>query len=152
MVGVIVHTQLDAAIANKALARLSAADLDVIAYDVGSLMEDQTKLRIADEKTAPDGTPWAAWSPGYAASLKRRNRVTARSLLVGEGNPGLLESIQNYTAGEVAEVGTNLIYGATHQFGDPDRNIPARPYLGLSAANRVDIEALVADRLEALLQ
>lgn len=28
-----------------------------------------------------------------------------------------------------AVVGTNLIYGATHEFGDPGRNIPARPYL-----------------------
>jgi phage gpG-like protein len=33
-------------------------------------------------------------------------------------------------------VGTNLIYGATHQFGDEERGIPARPYLGLSDDDR----------------
>ena len=152
MVGVILRTDLNATIANKALARLSAADFDVLAYEVGSLIEDQTKRRILDEKTDPDGNAWAPWSARYAKSLTRRNRISPRSLLVGEGNPGLLESIQNYTAGEVAEVGTNLIYGATHQFGDETRGIPARPYLGVSEANRAEIEDLVADRMEALLQ
>ena len=37
--------------------------------------------------------------------------------------------------------GTNLIYAATHQFGDPDRDIPARPYLGASGEdNRFIVE------------
>lgn len=29
-------------------------------------------------------------------------------------------------------IGTNMVYAATHQFGDPDRNIPARPWIGFS--------------------
>ena len=152
MAGVVVQTELVAVAAQEALSRLSAADLDALAYEIGTLIEDQTKRRIADEKTSPDGMPWAAWSPRYAASLSKRNRISPRSLLVGEGNPGLLESVQNYTAGEVAEVGSNLIYAATHQFGDGERGIPARPYLGLSVANRLEIEDLVAQRLEDLLQ
>ena len=45
-------------------------------------------------------------------------------------------------SGASVEVGSNLVYAATHQFGDPDRRIPARPYLGLSADDERDIEAL----------
>lgn len=54
---------------------------------LGSIVETQTKIRIADEKKAPDGTPWAAWSEGYA-----RTRHGNQSPLVGEGD--LRDSIQ----------------------------------------------------------
>ena len=153
--------EADFSVAARALDRLTSEEVDLLAYELGSLIEDQTKLRISDQKSAPDGTPWAPWSAAYDDS---RNHAK-HSLLVGEGNPGLLESIQNYTTGAQAVVGTPLIYGAIHQFGSPDtaRNpdapagavgsgIPARPYLGLSADNRAAIEALVIGRLEDLLQ
>ena len=152
MAGVSFDAQLDLSEAQAKLARLSTSDLDTVTYEIGALIEDQTKRRIADEKTAPDGTPWAPWSDAYAQSLKRRNRITPRSLLVGENN--LLTSIQNYTTGETARVGTNLVYGAIHQFGGEavGKNIPARPYLGISDDNATEITDLVTDRLEDLLQ
>lgn len=152
MAGVSFDAQLDLSEAQAKLARLSTSDLDAVTYEIGALIEDQTKRRIADEKTAPDGMPWAPWSDAYARSLKRRNRITPRSLLVGENN--LLTSIQNYTTGEAARVGTNLIYGAIHQFGGEavGKNIPARPYLGISDDNAAEITDLVTDRLEDLLQ
>lgn len=151
MAGVLFDAEIDLSEAQAKLARLSTRDLDALSYAIGSLIEDQTKRRIADEKTAPDGTPWAPWSEAYAASLKKPNRVNPRSLLVGEGD--LLGSIQNYTTGEVARVGTNLVYGAIHQFGGEAVGIPipARPYLGLSAENVREIEDLVTDQLEELL-
>ncbi|WP_151720215.1 phage virion morphogenesis protein [Gemmobacter serpentinus] len=156
-----VAVEADFSVAARALGRLTDEQLALLAYEIGALVEDQTKLRIADEKRAPDGTPWVPWSEAYDNT---RNHAK-HSLLVGEGNPGLLESIQNYTTGLQAVVGTPLIYGAIHQFGgpegarDPDlpdgaagSGIPARPYLGLSTDNRTAIEDLVIGRLEDLLQ
>ncbi|WP_323010040.1 phage virion morphogenesis protein [Paracoccus sp. (in: a-proteobacteria)] len=145
MVGVAVET--DIGIAARALDRLTTEQLELIAYEAGTLIEDQTRLRIADDKTAPDGSDWVPWSESYAETRKPRH-----SLLMGEGNPGLLESIQNYTTGMNAVVGTNLIHGAIHQFGSEDGTLPARSYLGLSADNRAAIEDLVVGRLEDLLQ
>lgn len=145
MVGVAVET--DVRIPVRALLKLSDDQLELIAFEIGALIEDQTKLRIADEKTAPDGSAWAAWSTAYAMTRKPHH-----SLLVDRGNPGLLESIQNYTTGMQAVVGTNLIYGAIHQFGSEDGALPAREYLGLSSDNRDVIEELVAGRVEELLQ
>lgn len=154
MVGVVHEVRLESAEAQRALARLSPALLDQLADEVGSMLEDQTKRRIEDEKTAPDGTPWAPWSPRYAARLSKRNRVTARSLLVGEGN--LRESIQNLVTGTDIQVGTNLVYGAIHQFGGDTSAghpaIPARPYLGLSAENATEVEQLVVDRVEEMVR
>ena len=147
MVGVVAHTDLS--IVSDKLGQLNQAELDWLLYEVAGLIEDQTKLRIADDKTAPDGTPWAPWSARYAATRNTGNAIR-HSLLVGEGD--LRDSIQNYTTGPAAVVGTPLIYGATHQFGSANGAIPARPYLGLSADNRTAIEDLVIGRIEDLLQ
>lgn len=143
MAGVVVET--DVSVAARALGRLNETQLAQIMYEVGALIEDQTKLRIADDKTSPEGSPWEPWSQGYAAS-----RSTRHSLLVGAGD--LRDSIQNYSAGHEAIVGSPLIYAAPHQFGSPTQGIPARPFLGLSADNRTAIEDLVVGRIEDLLQ
>ena len=141
--------EADIAVAAEALGRLTDDQLGLLAYEIGALIEDQTKLRIADEKTAPDGTPWAPWSARHAATRNTGNAIR-HSLLVGEGD--LRDSIQNFTTGTAAVVGTPLIYGATHQFGSANGTIPARPYLGLSNDNRLAIEELVIGRIEDLLQ
>jgi phage virion morphogenesis protein len=112
--------------------------LDVI----GAEVESQTRHRIQNEKTAPDGTKWPAWSPAYAAT-----RHAGNSLLQGRGD--LLDSIQYQLDDDSVEVGSNLDYARVMQkgarkgeFGSmsngspiPWGDIPARPYLGLSAAN-----------------
>ena len=141
-----VALEVDAGMAAAALERLDQDQLGQLVKDIGALVEDQTKLRIADGKTASDGSAWSAWSPAYAATRQARH-----SLLVSKGNPGLLTSIQSYSTGLEAIVGTNLVYGPVHQFGSDDGAIPARPYLGLSAEDRADVEALVTTRVEELL-
>jgi phage virion morphogenesis protein len=132
------------------LAGVDAWRMDELAYNIGQLLESSTKERIATEKAAPDGEPWAEWSQAYAATRQSRH-----SLLIGEGNPGLLESIQNYSSGPVAEVGTNLVYGAIHQFGGAGVGkpaLPARPYLGVSDADRRDIRDLIEGDLAGLMR
>ena len=122
--------------------------IEDLAFNVGALLESAVKERIATGKTAPDGEPWAEWSTAYAAT-----RAARHSLLVGDGNPGLLESVQNYSAGATARVGTNLVYGAIHQFGGAGvgkPGLPARPYLGVSAVDRVAIRDLIVGELEEM--
>jgi phage virion morphogenesis protein len=147
----VTHTLvIDSLEAQRALGRLSPDLMAQLADEVGGLVADQTKRRIESEKTAPDGTPWAPWSARHARRVAGAspNRVSARSLLVGEGN--LLEANQQYPGGSDVIVGNNLEYGAIHQFGG--RGIPARPYLGLSIANAAEVEELVLDRLAEVLQ
>jgi phage virion morphogenesis protein len=154
MSGVVHEIQLESTEAQRALARLSPALLAQVSDEVGSLIEDQTKRRIEDDKTSPDGQPWAPWSPRHVARLSKRNRATARSLLVGEGD--LRDSIQNLVTGTDIMVGTPVIYGAIHQFGGDTSAghpaIPARPYLGLSIENATEVEELVLDRASEVLQ
>ncbi len=106
---------------------------------IGAVAESQTRRRIEEQLGAPDGTPWVDWSEKYAAT-----RHSGQGFLYAEGD--LADSIDHQVvSNDQVEVGSNLIYAATHQFGDEDRGIPARPYLGLSA----DDEDELLDTLNA---
>lgn len=140
--------------------RIGKADLQRLADSLGAEIESQTRRRIQDEKTAPDGTPWAPWSDVHAAT-----RHGGHSLLQGEGD--LLDSIQYLLEGTEIHVGSPLVYAGVMQhgadqgeFGRTSRNgpipwgdIPGRPYLGLSAENEGDLSGIVQDFLrEVTLQ
>ncbi|GLQ20502.1 phage virion morphogenesis protein [Algimonas porphyrae] len=138
---------------------LASARLDAIAskIDVGALLsgvtgivESQTRRRITDEKRAPDGTPWADWSPAYAET-----RHGGHSLLQGRGD--YLDSIFGEVRGDVGVVGSPLIYAAMHQlggdfqaFGRHAATMPARPAFGLSPADETEILEVVSDYLNGL--
>lgn len=164
MSGVAAEFEIDLGKAGKGLRALSALEVHELADAVGTLIETQTRTRLNSERKGPDGTPWPKWSSGYAAT-----RHGGHSLLIGERH--LLDSIQNLTTGDTTRVGSNETYAAIHQFGgkiEPKNGkslvfrlgktkvfaksvtIPARPYLGLSDANRREIEDFVIGDLEAL--
>ena len=144
MSGVAYSVDLDLSVAAGALDRLSHDQLHGIVQAIGSLAEDQTKRRIADAKRGPGSEVWPDWSADYA-----RTRRAHHSLLVGEGH--LLGSIASYVTGLEAAVGTNLVYGAVHQFGSADGAIPARPYLGVSDVDAAEIRELLLTGLEEAL-
>lgn len=139
-----VALEVDGSVAVAGLDRLNEVQLERLVDEISSLVEDQTRARIEHGKAGPDGTPWPAWSPVYALT-----RHANQSLLVDEHN--LLESLQNYSRGLEAIVATQTPYSTVHQFGSDDGAIPARPYLGLSAEDRADVEALVTTWIEELL-
>ncbi|MCO6441341.1 MAG: phage virion morphogenesis protein [Nitrococcus mobilis] len=106
-----------------------AADLRPAFEDIGEALLNSTRDRFETQQ-APDGSPWAPLSPRYQAR-KRRNRD---KILVLDGY--LMGLLRYQASDDELRVGTDRIYGATHQFGDPRRNIPARPFLGLSEEDR----------------
>lgn len=127
--------------------QLGSADttdlMDAIAFEG----ENQTRRRIRDEKTAPDGTAWPSWSPDYAAT-----RNGGQGLLEGQGD--LVDSMVSDSSRDHAEWGSNLVYFAIHNFGGtPDMKpgpaaIPQREMLGLSDENEDDIGGIVDDWAE----
>lgn len=120
------------------------ADLTPAFQDIGEALLNSTRERFSAQ-TAPDGTPWAALSPDYA-QRKKKNRDKILTL------SGDLRGLLNYQAGpRDVRIGTPLIYGATHQFGAPERHIPARPFLGLSSADETELLDLLQDHLRRAL-
>lgn len=131
--------------ADARLARLDPLDTAELMEGLARLVQEQTRRRIHSEKTSPDG---AAWPPNK----------TATSILVRSG--ALANSIDYAITGNTAVIGSGLIYARIHQLGGtitPRKakrlrfmlggkavfakkvTIPARPYLGISAANRDEL-------------
>lgn len=109
---------------------------------IGGHLEDSVVARIEAGGPGPDGTEWPEWSERYA-----KTRHSGHSLLRNDGP--LLESVQYLVnGGDELEVGSNLEYAATHQYGDDTRSIPARPYLGMSPQDVSDVEGIAVDWLQ----
>lgn len=120
---------------------------------VGGIVESQSRRRIQDEKTGPDGSIWKEWSESYAASKHgaenhdphpgSRRESQGHTILSLTG--GLLDSLQHALSfADEVEVGSNLVY-ARRQNAD-------RPFLGLSGDNERDVLETVEDFLDELMR
>ena len=107
--------------------------------DIAAVSESQTRRRLSETKRAPDGSPWAKWSPAYA-----RTREPQHSLLESSGN--MIDSIFGERRVDTAVIGSPLVYAAVHQDGSRDGTTPERPFLGLSDDDAEEIEAIVIAR------
>lgn len=91
----------------------------------------------------PDDQPW---TPSRRAARDGGQTLVDTARLRG--------SIAHRASADGVEVGTNVVYGAIHQFGSRDgggrpSGIPPRPYLGLDDADRDAVRDVVLDALRA---
>ncbi len=139
--------------------QLGNPDLRPLLDALGAEGESQTRRRISEEKTAPDGTPWDPLAEDYA---KRKTKgivvggvrvASSGGILEFEGE--MLDSI-NYqvTGDDTVEWGSNKIYAAIHQFGGAEAgmNVPSRPFLGISDDNALDMDVIITDWAQDMLQ
>ncbi len=137
---------------------------------IGEHLAESTRMRFVESR-APNGSRWA---PNTQATLeryigerggysKKTGRISAKGAALAQskkplvGVTRLLGTQIIYQADdEVLQIGSNRIYAAVQQFGAgkgslggnaPWGDIPARPYLGLSAGDRSYILEEVADYL-----
>lgn len=120
--------------------------------EIGEELRDSTLKRFA-ASTGPDGSRWAPNQPSTLA----RWRGGAKKPLIGEGK-ALSTQISYRVAADAVYIGSPMKYAATQQFGAkkgalgtsrrggplPWGDIPARPFLGISAEDRKTIEAIIA--------
>lgn len=128
-----VNIQIDDRAVREALERLArtGADLSAPLAVIGEKLLRSHKDRF-DRQQDPEGKPWAPLSEKYRA---RKKRNQGKILVLDSYLKDLLR-YQVEAGGTQLRLGTDRIYGATHQLGDPKRNIPARPFLGLSESDR----------------
>lgn len=143
----------------KAMAALT--DMTPIFTDIGEYMIQATRDRFAKGQ-APDGS---AWAPKKASTIERYKRLgygTLNRPLIGPGR-ALSRQIQRNVTKNYVEIGSSLIYAGVMQDGaakgafGADRHgrpipwgrIPARTWLGLSAADDQAIVEIVEEHLAA---
>lgn len=120
------------------------ADLTPVFRDIGDAMLNSTRARFGSH-TAPDGSSWAELNKDYKAR-KPKNKDKILTLY------GDLAALLDYQpAPREVRIGTPLIYGAAHQFGRPEINLPARPFLGLSAADEQELLDILNEYLTGAL-
>ena len=143
MTGVTLKINFDDRTLRQALEKLQrqAETLRPVLSAIGEYLLEATEDRFA-QQVDPAGRPWAPLSGRY----KKRKRRQQDLILVLDGYlKGTLA--KRVSAGRL-EIGSNRVYAATHQLGDAGRNIPARPFLGLSGADKAEILAILEDHLQ----
>lgn len=140
--------------------------------DIGEHVTETTKQRF-QTSTAPDGTPWAPntqttyvqflgkfkGGTGKDGRLNKAGakRAAGKKPLIGETRA--LSTTINYEAGDdYVQIGSPMIYAAVQQFGakgksftggkTPWADIPARPFLGLSAEDQANMGSAAKEHLD----
>jgi phage virion morphogenesis protein len=137
-------------------------DTQPLMETIGALVLSQTQERFLEE-AGPDGEKWPV-----SLRVKFGGGNTLRD------SQRLFQSLTYQADADSAEIGTNLIYAAVHQFGAVIRaknakalrfhipgvdglmsrksvRIPDRPFLGLNAENRDAIAEAAQDWLAGLI-
>ena len=149
---------------NRLLATLGPAGMTPAMKEVGEVLMESTKQRFSTS-TAPDGTRWAPNAQATFESYLNRDsknfrkdgrlgsRGAARAMnkkpLVDTGILADTFAWQLVEGGAGVEIGTNRFAGewgggaAVHQFGNRKGTLPARPFLGLSAGDEVEVLEIV---------
>lgn len=149
----------DLGAATALVARIASFEADELMASLGALGESQTRRRISDEKTSPEGAPWAP---------NRRGG----DILVETGQH-LLQSVAFTASSAEAEWGAAWEHAHVHQDGAvivPKNakalvfqsggatytakkvTIPARPFVGISDDNASEMLELVTDILEGIIR
>lgn len=128
----------------QALQRVSRFRRQVLLDRMAELMLEQNRRRLDEQKESPDGSPWAPLSPEYAA------RKGGGDLL--EESHHLLDSLQAQSGQDGVTLGSNLVYAAVHLYGDDSKGIPARPYLGFSDDDLVELGEVAESFLRGMFR
>lgn len=127
------------------LAAFGAAPTRATLVDIGEYMLRSTRERT-DREESPDGVPWVALSKKYE---RRKQRLRPGVRMLHFDNFMLGARLSYQVGADYVDIGTSAKYGATHQFGRD--GIPARPWLGASAADLAELRQILAAHLQAAL-
>lgn len=86
-----------------------------------------------DAQESPEGVPWAPLSEKYRARKPRHADEILRL------NDDLRDTLDYQVDPQALYFGTPMVYGAAHQFGRPEINLPERRALGLSEGDKQSV-------------
>lgn len=122
-------------------------DLSPAMRQIGEHIQESTQDRFLS-MISPDGSPWEPLSDTTLSLKKRKDRILTEE--------GILSGSINYQhSADSVIIGTPLEYGAIHQLGGttsassmmPNKDIPARPFLGISESDEDAIVDILKEHL-----
>lgn len=143
--------ELDTKEALKGLRKLEgkASDLSPLMEDISGMLADITEDAFEGQYDPETGIGWASLDPAYQ-SQRFRQGTWPGSILQVTG--GLATSITTDFGNNFAQIGTNKVYAAAHQFGvkdfsDRSGELVARPFIGFSSQDAEEMEQMISDYL-----
>jgi phage virion morphogenesis protein len=131
-------------------AKLSPRERTQLLHDIGEEVVVQIQNRLTVDKEDPEGNPWQAIAEKTDRYYKKYF-PEAKPPLWRKGE--LLDTLESQINDSWSIlVGATKEYAATHQFGRPEANIPARPYLGISKDDAEEIAAIAQNFLAGRLK
>lgn len=107
--------------------------------EIGEYGVTTTRERIESQNAEDPIAFWEPLSMRYLKSKRKREHHPDETLVLY----GFLLSTLVWQADtSMAEWGTPRIYGPAQQFGRPEINLPARPFLGVTERNRTAVLAI----------
>ena len=130
---------------------LSSTDRVALMKSLGNEIVEQSRSRILETQEDPEGNKWQDYADSTLRGLKAKGLEKVVSLLNREGY--LHQSIDVQQSGQWSVlVGSAREYAGVHQWGYKPKNIPARPYLGLSSDDISDLTELAEIFLKRRMQ
>ena len=130
---------------------LSVSDRAALMKSLGNEIVEQSRSRILETQEDPEGNKWQDYADSTLRGLKAKGLEKVVSLLNREGY--LHQSIDVQQSGQWSVlVGSAREYAGVHQWGYKPKNIPARPYLGLSSDDISDLTELAEIFLKRRMQ
>lgn len=131
--------------------RAAAADMTKPMRLIARTLEQHIRQTFRDE-TGPWGSPWPPHSPVTLKARERRGNASIQKLI---DTAAMYDSLRSDATSHEAtvEIGAGLPdpRASVHQFGAPEKNIPARPFFPLRSDDAADIpQAWWADILAPL--
>lgn len=138
---------------NELLAR--SQDLSPVMQSIEGVLADATE-RAFDEESSPDHDPWADLTE-FTKGQRKDKGYWPGQILQRSGR--LAASIETDSDDLTASIGTNVVYAAIQQFGGktslksmiPNKEIVARPFIGLGPEDEDDILDTIRDFLSEAL-
>ena len=146
----------DLAAASALISRFIDIDETALLTTVGAIGEMQTRRRIEEEKTSPDGAAWAPNREGTSILLRTGEHL--RDTIAHEVGSSEVRWGSSWQYAHVHQDGAvitakgkrlSFLVGGKRRFAQKV-TIPARPFVGLSGANGREIEEVVTDWLGRL--
>lgn len=128
------------------LARFPTAGVREAFSDLGPHLV-RSALARAKREQAPDGSAWAKLNAAYAL---RKTRLRPGAGILAFDRHLLGDQFSYQISGRTLRIGTAAKYGATQHFGSTKRGIPARPFIGFSAQDQIDIGDILMEHIERL--
>jgi len=181
MAGASMHVQINEKDLETKLSRIMARarDMRPAMKDIGEYMLGVTDERFSAEED-PSGRPWQPHSPltlmiAYGWTRRKKDGSTSRRKLYTQKG-GLTSGFERYAMNrkiltlssrlrksihyqateDSVVIGTDAVYAAIHQFGGKAGrgrkvSIPARPYLGISDADRSEAVRIIKEHLRSMI-